>query len=165
MASVRGAVLGGSFTIEHELLSLALAAQFGTNDADSAPPAYLAQLDAWRAEYSFHAHIERAKPIIRGHWERKQADRLIQDLASARDLRNAMAHCPCWLECVNDEVQHLTVSYRLLVADRRHVWEVTSKQIQAWSAMLSRALRGVEQLRREILGVAPRPMLDEAQRG
>ena len=152
MRQIRGGVLSTSFGIENELILLALANMFGTNDHGSVNREYYEQEQAWRTEQGLETKIDRIKPIIRSRREKETADKIIHKLAEFRELRNLLAHYPSWIEPVNDYEAKLTVGLKLFIADRIHQWEVDTPQATQWAEMLSFVRMSVENIRREIIG-------------
>jgi hypothetical protein len=113
MRQIRGAMLSEAFGLEHDLIQLELASQFGTVDHGAAPAAYFEKDQELREEHSLDRKVGRAKPIIRRLRDTPSADRLIQQLAECRKVRNLMAHYACWIEPINDEVKERTVGLKL----------------------------------------------------
>jgi hypothetical protein len=155
MRQIRGSVLSTSFGIENELILLALANMFGTNDHGSVKREYYEQEQAWRTEQGLEAKIDRIKPIIRSRRDKEIADTIIHKLAEYRELRNLLAHYPSWIDPVNDHEAKLTVGLRLFIADRIHQWEVDGPQATHWAEILSFVRISVENVRREIVGAPP----------
>lgn len=158
MNDIRGGVLSLSFGIENELILLALANEFGTNDHGTVGSAYFLREQEWRENHSLDRKIERVKPIFRKLRSKETADEIISKLAGYRHLRNLLAHYPCWLEPVNKEgVARLedqrTIALKLFIADRSHVWEIDQSQAIEWSELLAFVRIAVENMRREIIGV------------
>jgi hypothetical protein len=163
MNDIRGAVLSASFGIENELVLLALADEFGTNDHGSVGIEYFEREQGWREEHSLGRKIDRVKSIIRKCRTKEAADEIIQKLVEYRDLRNLLAHYPCWLEPVNrDGVTKIeeegTISLILFIADRQHVWEIDREQAATWRELIRFVRISVENLRREKLGA---PILND----
>lgn len=157
MNDIRGGVLSVSFGIENELILLALANEFGSNDHGTVDSEYFQREQEWRESHSLERKIERVKPVIRRHLLPKIADDLIDKLAEYRHLRNLLAHYPCWLEPVNLEgVTELqdrrTISLKLYIADRYHAWEIDTSQATEWNDLLHFVRVSIENLRREIVG-------------
>jgi hypothetical protein len=152
MRQMRGGVLSTSFSIENELILLALAHKFGTNDHGKAGSEYFAQEQEWREEHSLDRKIERVKPIIRERRDKTAADEIVQKLSQYRELRNLFAHYPYWLEPVNDEATKQTVGLKVFIADRTHRWEVDVAQATEWDSLLSFVRISVENVRREMVG-------------
>jgi hypothetical protein len=73
MRQIRGGVLSTSFGIENELLLLALAERFGSNDHGSVGSDYFKQEQEWREDYSLDRKIDRVKPIIRARRDHSEA--------------------------------------------------------------------------------------------
>src|SRR5882672_10493499 len=71
MRDIRGGVLSASYGIENELVLLALAHEFGSNDHGSVGSDYFEREQLWREEHNLERKIERVKPIIR---ERREKD-------------------------------------------------------------------------------------------
>ena len=155
MVQIRGGVLSTSFGIENELILLALADEFGSNDHGTAGSEYFLREQAWREDHSLERKIDRAKLIIRQRRSKETADLIIQTLADYRELRNLLAHYPCWLEPVNDKERQLTVGLKLYIADRSHLWRIDTAQASEWDQLLKFARFSVENLRREMVGAAP----------
>lgn len=152
MAWFRGIVLSSSFGIENELILLALADKFGTNDHGAATQAYFELEQQWREEHGLDKKINRAKPIIRKRLLKAEADEIIRQLADYRHLRNLLAHYPCWLEPVNDTELGQTKALKLYIADRRHIWEVDAEQATEWNTLLHSVRVAIENIRREVVG-------------
>ena len=95
MTNIRGGVLSASFGIENELILLALADEFGSNDHGSVGSDYFAREQGWREDHRLETKIERVKPVIRARRPKEEADKIIQKLADYRHLRNLLAHYPC----------------------------------------------------------------------
>jgi hypothetical protein len=157
MNDFRGAVLSLSFGIENELVILALANEFGSNDHGSVGSDYFAREQQWRSDHSLQRKIDRVKPIIRGRRTKEEADLMIQKLAEYRDLRNLLAHYPCWLEPVNREgvterKQHRTIALKLFIADANYAWEIDTAQVTEWNNLILFVRVSVENVRREMLG-------------
>ncbi len=155
MRQLRGSVLSESFVIENELVMLALADEFGSNDHGTASPTYFEREQDWREDHSLERKIERAKPIIRARRSKEFSDGLIQKLAEYRALRHLLAHYPCWFEPVNDG--HLTVKLKPFISDRAHIWEIDEAQARTWAKLLMSVRTSVENIRREIVGAPPIP--------
>lgn len=155
MRQMRGGVLSSSFGIENELVLLALAEKFGTNDSGSIGEDYFKQEQDWREDYRLDRKIERVKPIVRARRDQKTADEIIHKLASYRQLRNLLAHYPCWFEPVNDVDAKRTVGLKLFIADRTHQWEINEAQAKEWGDLLSFVRISVENIRREVIGAPP----------
>ncbi len=157
MKDIRGGVLSTSFGIENELILLALAEEFGNNDKGSVGSEYFRREQEWRADHSLKRKIDRVKPIIRARRPCDDADTIIQKLSDYRELRNLLAHYPCWLEPVNREgvtelEQQRTIALKLYIADENYVWEIDTPQATEWSELLLFARVSVENIRREIIG-------------
>jgi hypothetical protein len=157
MNDIRGGVLSLSFGVENELILLALADQFGSNDHGGVGSDYFLREQEWREDHSLERKIGRVRPIIRRLRTKELADVIIQKLAEYRHLRNLLAHYPCWLEPLNKEgVTNLedqrTIALRLFIADRQHVWEIDPPQATAWNTLIHFVRISVENLRREIVG-------------
>jgi hypothetical protein len=159
MTNIRGGVLSASFGIENELILLALADEFGSNDHGSVGSDYFAREQGWREDHGLETKIERVKPVIRARRPKEEADKIIQKLAEYRHLRNLLAHYPCWLEPVNDAELRQTVALKLFIADRSYVWEIDHAQAVEWDVLMTFVRVSVEKVRREIVG-AP-PLLDD----
>lgn len=152
MAWFRGRILSLSFGIENELILLALADEFGTNDQGTVGLDYFEREQTWREDHRLDVKIERVKPTIRKRRSRKDADKIIQSLAEYRYLRNLLAHYPSWLEPVNDFDLMQTKALKLFVADRNYVWEIDTAQATEWNRLLIFVRVSVENVRREIIG-------------
>lgn len=157
MNDIRGAVLSASFGIENELVLLALADEFGTNDHGSVGIEYFEREQGWREEHSLARKIDRVKSIIRKCRTKEAPDEIIQKLAEYRDLRNLLAHYPCWLEPVNRDgvtnvEEECTIALKLFIADRQHVWEIDREQATRWGELIKFVRISVENVRREKLG-------------
>ena len=152
MLRTRGAVLSDIFGIENDLILLRLADEFGTVDHSAAPAKYFGREQNLREEHSLERQIGAAKPIARDHFKQPEADALIQDLASCREVRNLMAHYPSWLEPVNDVVRGRTVGLRLFIGDRNHIWELQESDVAAWGALFVRVRRQLIRLRHRLTG-------------
>ena len=152
MHKLRGSVLSQSFGIENELVLLSLASEFGTNDYSKTSQTYFEREQSWREEHNLARKIERIGPIIRQKGPREFADRLMGKLAEYRELRHLMAHYPGWIEPANDPDRRRTISLKLFIADRRHVWEIDEAQARAWDKVLAFVRTSVENVRREIIG-------------
>jgi hypothetical protein len=101
--------------------------------------------------------IDRAKPIIRARRSADDADTIVHKLADYRELRNLLAHYPCWLEPVNREgviklEEQRTVALKLYISDKNYVWEVDTAQAIEWSELLLFVRVSIENIRREIVG-------------
>ena len=155
MKQIRGGVLSTSFGIENELVLLALADEFGSNDHGTVGSDYFLREQEWREDNSLQRKIDRAKPIIRAKRSAELADLIIQRLAEYRELRNLLAHYPCWLQPINDRERQLTVALKLFIGDRTHVWEVDTLQATEWDQLLRFVRISIENLRREIVGAPP----------
>jgi hypothetical protein len=157
MTDIRGGVLVASFGIENELILMPLADEFGSNDKGAVGSDYFLREQEWREQHSLKRKIDRVKPIIRKRGSPEQADRIIQKLAEYRELRNLLAHYPCWLEPVNQEgitepEKWRTIGLKLYIADRNYVWEVDAQQAKKWNDLLLFVRVAVENIRREMLG-------------
>lgn len=159
MMNIRGGVLSASFGIENELILLALANEFGSNDHGSVGSDYFNREQEWREDHRLEPKIERVKPVIRARKPKQEADRIIQKLAGYRHLRNLLAHYACWLEPVNDLELRQTIALKLFIADRSHVWEIDHAQAVEWDALIKFVRVSVENVRREIIGA--QPLLDD----
>jgi hypothetical protein len=148
----RGAILADAFQVEEQLLKLALANMFGSNDAGAAGPEYRDREDNWRRENSLGRKIERAKPIVRKHLPRKAADVLLHDLATFGRLRNLFAHYPFWMAPVSDEKTHLTISFTAYIADNDHVFTLDDDQAREWGELIHSVRVGVENIVRQLVG-------------
>jgi hypothetical protein len=157
MDDIRGGVLSLSFGIENELVLLALAHEFGSNNNGAVESDYFLREQQWREEHSLKRKIERVKPIIRQRKTSEEADTIIQKLAEYRELRNLLAHYPCWFEPVNREgVTELenqrTIALKLYIADQNYVWEIDAVQTREWNDLILFVRVGVENIRREMIG-------------
>jgi hypothetical protein len=157
MGDIRGGVLSASFGIENELLLLALAQEFGSNNHGAVGSDYFVREQQWREEHSLKRKIERVKPIIRARKGSDEADNIIQKLAEYRELRNLLAHYPCWLEPVNREGitepdKQRTIALKLFIADQNYIWEVDAAQATEWSNLILFVRVAVENIRREMIG-------------
>jgi hypothetical protein len=157
MTDIRGGVLSASFGIENELILLALADEFGDNNQGKAGSDYFIREQQWREEHSLQRKIERVKPIIRKRTTKDVAEAIIQKLAEYRELRNVLAHYPCWIEPVNREDvtepdKQRTIALKLFIADRYHVWEVDIPQAREWNDLILFVRVSVENIRRQMLG-------------
>jgi hypothetical protein len=157
MNDIRGGVLSLSFGIENELILLALADEFGSNDHGTVGSEYFLREQGWREDHSLERKIDRVKPIIRKLRPKEAADEIIQKLTKYRHLRNLLAHYPCWLEPVNKEgvaklEDQRTIALKLFIADRQHVWEIDPPQATEWSMLIHFVRVSVENVRREIVG-------------
>ena len=146
-----------SFGIENELILLALADEFGSNDHGTVGSDYFLREQEWRENHSLERKIDRVKPIIRKLRPKEAADEIIQKLAEYRHLRNLLAHYPCWLEPVNKEgvtklEDQRTIALKLFIADRQHVWEIDPPQAIEWNTLIHFVRVSVENVRREIVG-------------
>ena len=155
MTQIRGGVLAQSFEIENQLILMTLADEFGTNDHGSVSPEYVQREQEYREEHSLGSKIRRAKPIIRARREKEEADKIIQKLIEFRDLRNLLAHYPCWLEPVNEAGNEISVGLKLYICDRSHVWEVDPEQAREWQELLFFVRVSVDSIAREIVGALP----------
>jgi hypothetical protein len=178
MNDIRSGVLSLSFGIENELILLALADEFGTNSGGTVGSEYFLREQEWREDHSLKRKIERVKGIIRARRASEEADAVIHKLAEYRELRNLLAHYPCWLEPVNREGvtepdQQRTIALRLYIADRNYVWEVDTPQATEWHDLIVFVRMSVENIRREIIGAPllnpdgslPEPQPREQQSG
>lgn len=157
MGDIRGGVLSHSFGIENELILLALAHEFGSNNNGAVGSDYFLRDQQWREEHSLKRKIERVKPIIRARMASDEADTIIQKLAEYRELRNLLAHYPCWFEPVNREGvteldQQRTIALKLFIADQSYVWEIDAAQAKEWHELILFVRVAVENIRREMLG-------------
>jgi hypothetical protein len=157
MNDIRGGVLSLSFGIENELILLALADEFGSNDHGAVGSDYFLREQEWREDHSLKRKIGRVKPIIRKLRTKGVAEEIIQKLAEYRDLRNLLAHYPCWLEPVNKEgvtrpEDQRTIALTLFIADRQHIWEIDPPQAAEWNTLIHFVRVSVENVRREIVG-------------
>jgi hypothetical protein len=157
MNNIRGGVLSSSFGIENELILLALAEEFGSNDHGTAGSDYFVREQQWRADPSLKRKIDRVKSIIRARRTCDDADVIIHKLSEYRELRNLLAHYPCWLEPLNREgvtelEQQRTIALKLYIADQNYVWEVNTPQATEWNDLLLFVRMSVENVRRELVG-------------
>ena len=158
MNDFRGYILSSSFTIENELILLALADEFGSNDRASAGPEYISREQQWRETYNLTRKIEQVKQIVRKLRTKSEADRIVQNLANFRELRHLMAHYPCWFEPINKESatddpdQQITIALKLYIADTTHVWEIDQPQVTEWNQLLHDVRISIENVRRELVG-------------
>ena len=155
MRLLRGFVLADAFAVENSLILVELAAEFGTDGASSDVPASVEKEISLRSEHSFGSKIERVKPIIRAQLAKPTADRLVQNLANCRELRNLVAHYPCWMEAINDEERQRTVSLELFIGDRKHIWKIDREEADAWAKEFLAAKRGLTETHFAILGRDP----------
>jgi hypothetical protein len=157
MGDIRGGVLSLSFGIENELILLALAHEFGSNNNGAVGSDYFVREQQWREEHSLKRKIERVKPIIRARKTSDEADTIIQKLAEYRELRNLLAHYPCWFEPVNREgvvelEKQRTIALKLFIADRNYVWEIDAAQAVEWNDLILFVRVTVENIRRKMIG-------------
>jgi hypothetical protein len=157
MTGIRGQVLSASFGIENELILLALAEEFGSNDHGKAGSDYFNREQQLREEHSLKRKIARVKPVIRKRKSVQEAEAIIQRLAEYRELRNLLAHYPSWLEPVNmvpgpELKRWRTVGLKLYIADRHYVWEVDTEQAREWNDLILFVRVSIENIRREMLG-------------
>jgi hypothetical protein len=152
MQRIRGGILAEAFSFENNLIQLDLTIKFPPHECENPTDDYLEEEQKLREEHSLKRKIERAKPIVRAHWEPVRAERLVQKLADCRIIRNLMAHYPSWLTPVNDEARRITVSLKLCIADRYHVWEIDEAQVREWSQLLLESQQELIALRMLILG-------------
>jgi len=155
ISRLRGMILAGAFNVEEMLLKLALADEFGTNDANTGGAPYKAREMRWRREHSVGRKIGRAKPIIRKHLGNPVADEVVRRLAEFGRIRNVFAHYPCWMEAVNDESRKRTVAMNLFIGDASHVWQVDEQQAEQWANLFHQARVDVENLVRRLIGAPP----------
>jgi hypothetical protein len=153
MRNLRGYVLSEVFGLENELILLELAAEFGVTDPTL--PGRFAKDQELREEHSLERKIARAKVIIRQRRDGIAADRLIQQLGECREVRNLMAHYPCWMEPVNDEQRRITVSFKLYIGDRTHIWNLEEGDVKHWVATYVEVRRELIRLRHEVIGAEP----------
>ncbi len=151
----RGAVLADAFHVEEQLLKLALADEFGTNDGGKAGPNYSDRESNWRRENSLRRKIERSKPIVRKRLPKTAADMLVNKLSAFGRLRNLFAHYPFWMVPVPDESASLTVSFRAYIADNNHVYTLDDDQAREWGELIQSVRVGVENLVRQLVGAPP----------
>jgi len=157
MGDIRGGVLSLSFGIENELILLALAHEFGSNNNGAVGSDYFVREQQLREEHSLTRKIERVKPIIRARKTSDEADAIIQKLAEYRELRNLLAHYPCWFEPVNREgvaelEKQRTIALKLFIADQNYVWEIDAAQAMEWNELIVFVRVTVENIRREMIG-------------
>ena len=157
MGDIRGGMLSLSFGIENELILLALAHEFGSNNNGAVGSDHFLREHQWRGEHNLKRKIERVKPIIRAQRTSEEADTIIQKLAEYRELRNLLAHYPCWLEPVNREgvtelERQRTIALKLFIADQDYVWEIDGAQTVEWNELMLFVRVSVENIRREMLG-------------
>jgi hypothetical protein len=157
MGDIRGRVLSLSFGIENELILLALAHEFGSNNNGAVGSDYFVREQQWREEHSLKRKIERVKPIIRTRKTSDEANIIIQKLAEYRELRNLLAHYPCWFEPVNREgvtelEKQRTIALKLFIADQNYVWEIDAAQAVEWNDLTLFVRVTVENIRREMIG-------------
>jgi hypothetical protein len=157
MRRIRGNFLADTFGVENDLIMLELADQFGTADAAVGGEPYRQREEQLRAEHSFSAKLERVKTIVRKRRAQSLADRLIQLLADWREVRNLLAHYPCWQEPMNDDAKQRTIALKLFIGDQAHIWEITEEQVAAWLQPLLEIRRELIRLRHEAIG-APAPV-------
>jgi hypothetical protein len=165
MARIRGAVLSKNFELEHALMMVQLAGEFGTLDSSIGGPTFIEKSKAMRRDTSLQRKIEGAKPHIRSHLSVEAADRLSQDLAEFRRVRNLMAHRQAWLEGIwgsdagKDSPLELpeglpagrTIGFTLHIADDDFAWQITEEQTVEWLALVDRCLREVDAVRQAAL--------------
>lgn len=161
MGAIRSGVLSASFFIENELILLALAAKFGSNDYASVSEEYVEQEQKWREEDALLPKIRRVIPIIRQTVSEDNPDRVISRLCKFRDLQNLMAHYPCWLEPVNvrpfiPENNSLPSDFKLFIANKSYVWEVNHRQAAYWDALIACVQSSLGRVRWNIIGQPPR---------
>ena len=161
MREVRGAVLSDVFGIEDDLVHLQLAQEFGTTDHGTAPKKFFLRAAELRDNHKLERKIEYAKQVIRQHLEKTAADCAAQDLATCREIRNLMAHSPSWFEAVNDDERQRTFGLRLLIGDKRHIWELEPTDVAAWGTLFIRVRRVLIQVRHELTGLPAPDFVDD----
>ncbi len=159
MNQIRGDVLAAGFIVEEELFTVVLGGAFGTLDPQLGGRE-LAERAEWlrNPKTGLDRKIAAARPYIREILVAGSANKLMQDLADYRRLRNLMAHRPCWMKGIWDELagsdpntpKGRTVGFQLLIADSDFTWIIDESQTQEWSALLERCRVGLESVRNKM---------------
>jgi len=160
MARLRSGILSDVFGLENDLIHVELAARYLHGGGQDAPAGYSDADLKLREEHSLGNKIKRVKAIIRANRDQNAGDWLVQGLAECREVRNLMAHYPCWMEPINDDERRITVGLKLFIGDRHHIWELGEDDAQHWSKLFLEVRRELIRLRLELIG-APAPIFAE----
>jgi hypothetical protein len=150
---LRGAVLSSAFNLEHILETLVAEFLFPTpaNGEDaSGEKRSLFKLNIFR-DLNFERKTRIASDVAKKILCPEQAEALAAALGNARQLRNLMAHYPCWLEPIKDG-QMLT-GYRIFIEKGNSTYEVSDDQIQDWVVMVTKTLVMAENTLRRLTGM------------
>jgi hypothetical protein len=156
MRQIRGTFLSESFGLENDLILLTLANEFGDVSASGPTPQHVGR-DLELRDLELSKKIRLIFPVVRRLRLQADSDRLIQKLGDCRELRNVMAHFPCWTEPVNDEAKNRTVGLKLFIGDKHHVWKVEESDVTEWTGLFLDVRRQLILLRHDLLGL-PRPI-------
>jgi hypothetical protein len=149
---LRGAVLSSAFNLENILETLVAEFLFPTptsgEDALDERRS-LFKLNIFR-DLNFVSKTRIASDIARKTLSAEEGEALATALGNCRQLRNLMAHYPCWLEPIKDG-QMLT-GYRIFIAQGNSTYEVSDDQIRDWLAMVAKTLLMAENTLRRLTG-------------
>jgi hypothetical protein len=149
---LRGAVLSSAFNLEHALETLVAEFLFPTptNGEDAlSEKRSLFKLTVFR-ELNFERKTRIAADAAKKILCPEQAEALATALGNARQLRNLMAHYPCWLEPIKDG--QMVTGYRIFIEKGKSTYELSDNQIGDWLAMVNKTLVMTENTLRRLTG-------------
>jgi hypothetical protein len=159
---LRGAVLSSAFNLENILETLLAEFLFpspasGEDLLDEKRSLF--RLDIFR-DLNFERKTRIASDVAKKILRSEEAEALATALGNVRQLRNLMAHYPCWLEPIRNG-QMLT-GYRIFIEKGKSSYEVSDDQISDWLAMVTKTLVMEENTLRRLTGtIGPDHPLDQ----
>ena len=153
---IRGAVLSASFDLE-SLVETCITTYFLGAD-----PARTDRHEAMAVmilrDMRFEKKIQVLQAIFRRFPHEAAAFRTFSDrLGKARQVRNLMAHHPCWLEPITGPGSRRAIGFRAYISRGSQVWEITPAQADQWQRMLSDAIALAEGFARALAGPPATP--------
>ena len=162
---LRGAVLSSAFNLENILEALVAEFLFPAPTSDEDPldeRRSLFKLNIFR-DLNFISKTRIASDIAKKILSSAEAEALATALGNCRQLRNLMAHYPCWLEPVKHG--QMLIGYRIFIAQGNSTYEISDDQIRDWLTMVSSTLLMAENtLRRLTTEITRRKYQREGQR-
>jgi hypothetical protein len=138
----RGAFMSQAFVLENELVLLQLADEFSTIDARLVGSSFFTHEQKLRRK-TLGQHVTSCLPLIDQHGELNILTELSQKLKEVVIVRNTLAHQPCWLEPMCEELQgsstikKRTSGFKIYIANHEWIWEIDKQQIADWNALLT----------------------------
>lgn len=153
---IRGAVLSASFDLE-SLVENCITSYFLGND-----PARADRHEAMAGMILRDMRFEKKMQIVQDIFRRFPHDpaafgKFSDLLGKARQVRNLMAHHPCWLEPVTEPDSHRATGFRAYISRGSRVWEITPAQAEQWLRLLGDAIALTEGFARALAGLPATP--------